>query len=152
MWCICVSKLTIIDSDNGLLPGRRQVIIWTNAGILLIAPQGMNFNEIQIEIRTFSFKKTRLKMLSRKWCPFCFGLNVISDMEKISMSWHHCDMMWFPALPPASFHQQPVFTIISMVCYIVGSDDSYADRSPSCWVERPWGVDTKCKPFRFNSV
>ena len=30
---ICVSKLTIIGSDNGLSPGRRQAIIWTNAGI-----------------------------------------------------------------------------------------------------------------------
>ena len=33
---ICVSKLTIIGSDNGLSPGRRQAIIWTNVGILLI--------------------------------------------------------------------------------------------------------------------
>ena len=33
---ICVGKLTIIDSDNGLSPGRRQAIIWTSAGILLI--------------------------------------------------------------------------------------------------------------------
>ena len=33
---ICVGKLTIIGSDNGLLPGRRQAIIWTNAWILLI--------------------------------------------------------------------------------------------------------------------
>ena len=32
---ICVSKLTIIGSDNGLAPGRRQAIIWTNDGILL---------------------------------------------------------------------------------------------------------------------
>ena len=31
---ICVSKLTIIGSDNGLVPGWCQVIIWTNAGIL----------------------------------------------------------------------------------------------------------------------
>ena len=30
---ICVSKLTIIGSHNGLLPGLRHVIIWTNAGI-----------------------------------------------------------------------------------------------------------------------
>ena len=29
---ICVDKLTIIGSDNGLSPGRRQAIIWTNAG------------------------------------------------------------------------------------------------------------------------
>ena len=33
---ICVSKLTIIGSDNGLSPGRRHAIIWTNARILLI--------------------------------------------------------------------------------------------------------------------
>ena len=33
---ICLSKLTIIGSDNSLLPGRRQAIISTNAGILLI--------------------------------------------------------------------------------------------------------------------
>ena len=30
---LCVSKLTIIGSDNGLSPDRRQAIIWTNAGI-----------------------------------------------------------------------------------------------------------------------
>ena len=33
---ICISKLTIIGLDNGLSPGRRQDIIWTNAGKLLI--------------------------------------------------------------------------------------------------------------------
>ena len=32
---ICVSTLNIIGSDNGVSPGRRQAIIWTNAGILL---------------------------------------------------------------------------------------------------------------------
>ena len=31
---ICVGNLTIIVSDNGLSPGRRQAIIWTNAGIV----------------------------------------------------------------------------------------------------------------------
>ena len=35
---ICVSESTIIGSDNGLSPGQRQAIIWTNAGIMLIAP------------------------------------------------------------------------------------------------------------------
>ena len=35
---ICVDNLTIIGSDNGLSPGRRQAIIRTNAGILLIEP------------------------------------------------------------------------------------------------------------------
>ena len=67
---ICVSKLTIIGSDNGLSPGRRQAIIWTNDGFLLIGPLGTNFSEILIEINTFSFKKMHLKMSSGKWRPF----------------------------------------------------------------------------------
>ena len=74
---ICVSKLTIISSDNGLSPGRRQAIIWTNAGKLLFGPPGTNFSEILIEIHIFSFKKMHLKMSSAKWCPFCLGLNVL---------------------------------------------------------------------------
>ena len=53
---ICVGKLTIIGSDNGLSPGRRQAIIWTNAGILLIGTLGTNFSEILIGIKTFSFR------------------------------------------------------------------------------------------------
>ena len=74
---ICVSKLTIIGSDNGLSPDRRQAIIWTNAGLLLIGPLGTNLIEILIEIRTFSFKKMHLKVSSAKRQPFCLGLNVI---------------------------------------------------------------------------
>ena len=74
---ICVSRLTITGSDNGLLPGRHQAIIWTNAGILLIGPLRTNFSEIVIEILTFSFKKMRLKVSSAKWRPFCLGLNVL---------------------------------------------------------------------------
>ena len=54
---ICVIKLTIIGSDNGLSPGRRQAIIWTNAGILLMGPLGTNFSEILIKIHTFLLKK-----------------------------------------------------------------------------------------------
>ena len=74
---ICVVILTIIGSDNGLSPGRRQAIIWTIAGILLTAPLGTNFIEILIGIQTFSFKKMHLKMSSAKWRPFCPGLNVL---------------------------------------------------------------------------
>ena len=69
---ICVGNLTIIGSDNGLSPGRRQAIIRT---ILLIGPLGTNFSEIQIKILTFSFKKIRLNMSSVTWRPFCLGLN-----------------------------------------------------------------------------
>ena len=76
---ICVSKLTIIGSYNGLSPSRRQAIIWTNAGILSIGPLGMNFSEILIEIDAFSFKKMHLKMSSAKWRPSCLGLNVLKS-------------------------------------------------------------------------
>ena len=54
---ICVSKQTMIGSDNGLSPERHQAIIWTNAGILLIGPLGTNFSEILNKTHIFSFKK-----------------------------------------------------------------------------------------------
>ena len=75
---ICVGKITIIGSDNGLSPCQRQAIIWTNAGILLIGPLGTNFSEILIGIQTFSFKKLHLKTSSAKWRLFCLGLNELS--------------------------------------------------------------------------
>ena len=78
---ICLSDLTIIGSDNGLSPGRRQAIIRTRAGILLIRPLGTNFNEILIEILIFSFKKMRLKVSSVKRRPFCLGLNVLTGTK-----------------------------------------------------------------------
>ena len=40
---IYASKVTNIGSDNGLSPGRRQAIIWANAGIWLIQNLGTNF-------------------------------------------------------------------------------------------------------------
>ena len=76
---ICVGNLTIIGSDNGLSPGRRQAITWTNVGILLIGPLGTNFSEMLIKIHTFSLKEINLKMSSGNWRPFCLGLNVLSD-------------------------------------------------------------------------
>ena len=75
---LCVSKLTIIGSDNGLSPGRRQAIIWTNAGILLIRTLGTNFSEILCEIHSLSFAKMHLKMSSATWRPFSFGLNELN--------------------------------------------------------------------------
>ena len=60
---ICFNNLTINGSDNGLLRGRRQAFIWTNAGILLIWPLKTNFIEILIEIKTFLFKKMCLQIV-----------------------------------------------------------------------------------------
>ena len=85
---ICISKLTIIGSDNGLSPGQRQAIIWSNAGILLIGPLWTNFSEILIEIHTFPLKKMHLKMSSGKWRPFCLGLNVLIQIAHIGFRFH----------------------------------------------------------------
>ena len=87
---ICVSKLTSIGSDNVLSPGRRQAIIWTNAGISLIGPLGTNFNEMLIEIHAFSFTKIHLKMSSGKWRSFCLGLNVLMMSTMAILSRPQC--------------------------------------------------------------
>ena len=72
---ICVGKLTIIGSDNGLSSEQHQAIICTNGGVLLIGPLGINFSEILIVIQTFSLKKLRLKLSSAKCCSFRLSLN-----------------------------------------------------------------------------
>ena len=89
---IWVGKLTIIGSDNGMSPGRRQAIIWTNAGILLIGPLGTNFSEILIKFLTFWLKKICLKMPSAKCCSFRLGLNVLTDVATAKLRWHSQNM------------------------------------------------------------
>ena len=83
--CICVGKLTIIGSDNGLWSDRRHAIcylnprVWTNAGILLIWPLGTNFSEILIEMPA-------AQQYSIKW--------VLSD--------HHIDAVTYLLMFPKS--------------------------------------------------
>ena len=77
---ICVSKITVIGSDNGLSPGRRQAILWANAGILLIGPFGTNFSEISIKIHICSFKKMYLKMLSGKSAAILSRPQCVNDL------------------------------------------------------------------------
>ena len=73
---ICVGNPAII--------GRRQTIIWTNAGILFIGHLGTNFSEILIEIHAFSFTKMPLKPSSAKCQPFCLGLNMLTIFKTSS--------------------------------------------------------------------
>ena len=84
---ICVSKLTIIGRDNGLSPGWRQAIVWTNAGILIISTSETKFSEVLSEIQTVSFRKMHLKMSSAKWLQFCLGLNVLMIMLWVMRLW-----------------------------------------------------------------
>ena len=83
---ICVSKLICICSDNGLSLSRRQAIIWTNAGILLIGHLETNFSEILNEIYTFSFKKMDLKISFAKWRPFSLSLNVLMIYNEVYLT------------------------------------------------------------------
>ena len=119
---ICVCKLTNIGSDNGLSPGRRQAIIWTNAGILSIWPLATNFIEISIEIHSFWLKKMHLKMsfaktvaiLSRpqsveyhRYSCLCIFLQSNAACNKLT----HWDKM-------ASF-LQTTFWIYSLICKLL---------------------------------
>ena len=128
---ICVGNLTIIASDNGLSPGRRQAIIWTNAGILLIGPLWTNFSEILIEIPTFSLKKMRLKVPSAKWRPCCFGLNVLirrlflQQYAILSIQKSHCvdnTILWEFYFHDGNSCFKNIFVIIpynSLICWSI---------------------------------
>ena len=72
---ICVDKLTINGSDNGLSSDRRQAVIWTNAGLLSIGSLRTYFNENLIKIQQLSLRIMHVKMSSAKWRPSCPGLN-----------------------------------------------------------------------------
>ena len=66
---LCISKLDKINSDKGLSSGRRYVVIFTNAGILLIRTLRTNFTEIlkrnsYIFIHENAFENTECKMAS----------------------------------------------------------------------------------------
>ena len=77
---ICVSKLTITGSDNGLSPDRRQAIIWTNVGILLTGPIQWNFNR-NTYIQEISLENVFWKNAS----IFFLGLNVFNPAD---FTWH----------------------------------------------------------------
>ena len=92
---ICVSKLTSNGTKKELAPVRRQAIIWTKTGILLIRTLGTNFSEILSEIHKFSSKKMHLKMSSDK--------NVVWEMTAI-LSRPQCVKIVLCATDPLSRH------------------------------------------------
>ena len=74
----CVSKLTIIGSDNGLSPGQHQAIIWTNARILLFGPFSLrnklkwDFNRnSDIFIQGNALENVVWKMFTNRSLPQC---------------------------------------------------------------------------------
>ena len=77
---ICVSKLTIIGSDNGLLSGWGQAIILTSAGILLTGPLGINLWNINknsyIFIKENTFYSVFCEMSAILSWPQCVNFTV----------------------------------------------------------------------------
>ena len=143
---ICVSKLTMIGSDNGLSPDRRQAIIWTNAGISLIGPLGTNFSEILIEILTFSFKKMRLKVSSAKRRPFCLGLNVLMACCLMAPS-HYQNQWWLILNVVMGIHWRTIpldqETVHNINCYIAFENLNilnYCYNSQGQRVKTSWNV------------
>ena len=125
MMHICIGNLTIIDSDNGLSPLRRQAIIWSNAGILLIGPLGTNFREILMGIQSFSFNKMHLKMTFAKWRPFCLSALMcynfnIWNHSHISKATEH---VWKLHFKQFLTHWGQVTHICVIKLSIIGSDN-----------------------------
>ena len=110
---ICVSKLPIIASDNGLSPGRRQAIIGNNSGILSIGLLRTNFSEILIKILTFSFKKMRLKMSFAKWRLLRLGLNELRQNCHNSMA-DALELPQYSAKPSIHYWRQSTLTCLPM--------------------------------------
>ena len=103
---ICVRKIIIIGSDNGLSTGWCQAIISTNHVIFLVGPLETNYSAILIEIPTFSFKKIHLNMLSGKWRPLCIGLNLLTPLlEENEHTFTVC---------PKKQH-----TVFALLCFVV---------------------------------
>ena len=103
---ICVSKLFIIGSDNGLSPGRHQTITWTNAGILLIQDlfQGnLLKRNSYIFIRENPFENVLYEMAVILFQPQCVKLLSGKHHRTSLLSRQH----WFRYRLNA-FRQQPI--------------------------------------------
>ena len=99
---LCVGNLTIIGSDNGLSPGRRQAIIWTNGEILwnfdqnwYIYIQENAFENVFCEMASILSQPqqsgTKPNLVAKIWPPnlvtICVWLPKMVD--NVSSQFHH---------------------------------------------------------------
>ena len=84
---ICIGKLTSIGSDNGLSPGRRQAITWTNTRLLSIGLLVTSFGEIWIRILSSSLKKIHWKMLSAQMAAILFRGRWLNQQWAAGKGW-----------------------------------------------------------------
>ena len=107
---ICVSKVTIIGSDNGLSPGWRQTIIWTNAN--WTPGNKFQWNLIQdlyIFIQDNAFENVVWKMAAKLSQPQCvntghvpFPIRTLQHVT-LNLPWiiinptekHHISSHWY---------------------------------------------------------
>ena len=118
---ICVIKLTIIGSYNGLSPGRHQAIIWTNAGKLLIGPLGTTSMKFYSEFKLFHSRKCIWK------CSLENGIHFVSA----SMCWYDPNLLIsvFANVLVALGHQQAQCWLQSYIFFLQNSKPHFLTRS-----------------------
>ena len=112
---ICIRKLTIIGSDNGLSPGRCQAIIWTNAGILLIGRMGTKSNEILINVYSF-IQENVFENVVGKVMAILFRPQCVTRQALWYQLWVFCK--WYPYQNGAALKQNDVITMRVMASQI----------------------------------
>ena len=109
---ICVGNLTIIASHNGLPPGRRQAIIWTNARLLSIGTLRTYYSEILIKIQQLWLTKIHLKMSSAKRRLYYLGPNVLRCRYLASLP--------SKAMSSSSLHSVDICKMVRLIHFHVG--------------------------------
>ena len=107
----CVSRLTITGSDNSLSPDRRQAIILTSAGILLIGPVGTNFIEISIWNSNIFIKKNAFENV------VCEMASILSRPQFVNVEFctqqYVCS--WFTFADAVSWYTRPGLGLLSQL-------------------------------------
>ena len=117
---ICFRKLTIIGSDNGLSPGRRPAIIWTNTEYCQLDPWEQTSVKFSVKFIYFHWENA-FENVVHKWRPFCFGLNVLSNMGLMMMMmmtmkmrwWSTCGASWTVSLAKYISPHRPIWSTCS---------------------------------------
>ena len=121
---ICVGKLTIIGSNNGLSRGRRQAIIWTSDGILFIGPLETNVSEIVIENKCIHWKNVfenvcEMFSISSRRQYVTIMITMIYCILEIN-SWmhryHNSAVFGLECKPIYSLKHNPAFTVFIHYC------------------------------------
>ena len=139
---ISVRNLTIIGSDNGLLPGQRQAIIWTNVVNWTLRnklQRTVNRNS-NIFIQENAFEKIFCKMAAILSLPQCVNSSEARDGIFQLIWWIPCLLMPWPLKSPE--HQQTWYwlcgtdksTLVQLMAWCSQAMSHYLNQ---CW---PWSL------------